>query len=775
MSTQLEQLKTALVGQYHLERELGRGGMAIVHLAEDLKHHRKVAIKVLHREVATALGPERFLREIDIAASLAHPHVVPLLDSGEAAGSLYYAMPYVSGGSLRQRLTRERQLTVDDAVRIAREVASALDYAHRAGVVHRDVKPENILFADGQAVVTDFGIARAINRVAGDTLTSIGLALGTPAYMSPEQASANPEVDGRSDVYSLGCVLYEMLAGEPPFSGPTAQAVIAKRMSQPAPSVRVVRDGVSAALDRILRRALCRTPADRFPTAAALRRALQMAEEQRLKASVVPSARGATSAQVGMAGKRTRRSQPPRIASIAVLPFENLSRDPQQEYFVAGMHDAIIAQLAQIAALRVASRTSAAHYGGSGRTVPTIARELKVDALVEGSVLCAGDTVRIHVELIRAAPREQYIWGHTYERDLRDVLALHTEVARAVATEIRVTLTPEERTRLEGSRVINPEAYRHYLIGNFLLGKYTEAGFRQAIEHYQQAIDLDPDQPPVYAAQAVAYIELGSWASSQPPGAVHAAARAAALAALERDSTLAEAHIALARIKQLFEWDWPSAEAEYRRGIELNPRTAYALGLYHNYLMSVGRFEEAAEIGRRIIELDPVAWDGYFHLGWALDHLRRDTEAVVAYEKGLELSPDNPTFLLEMAQFHGERGRLEEAARYAERAESLLGTTGPPAWLGRLGYDYAIANRVSDARRILNQLLNRGEHEYVPPTCPAVIHSALGETDRALDLLEQAYEMRDVIMVWIKTRHQFDPLRATPRFQVLLRRMNFPT
>jgi serine/threonine-protein kinase len=730
--------------------------MATVYLAEDVKHRRKVAIKVLNPELAIALGPERFLREIDIAAKLTHPHILPLLDSGEADGSLYYVMPYVSGDTLRQRLERESQLTIEEAIRLTSEVASALDYAHRSGVVHRDVKPANILLVDGHAVVADFGIARAVSHAAGDTLTSIGLVLGTPAYMSPEQASAEREVDGRSDVYSLGCVLYEMLAGEPPFTGPNALAVIAKRMSQAAPSVCVVREGVPQNLDKILQRALNRSSADHYHTAEALRRALGTSGDETVK---VPT--------------RTRR-EARRIESIAVLPFQNLSRDPQQEYFVDGMHDAILGQLAQISALRVTSRTSVAHYKATSKSIPEIARELKVDALMEGSVLSAGDNVRIHVELIQPVPRERCLWGQTYDRDLRNVLALHSEVARAVAEEIRISLTPAERTRLARSRTVNPEAYQHYLIANFQLGQFTEAAFRRALEHYQRAIEIDPGYAAAYAGQAAAYIELGSWASSLPPSAVHEKARAAALAAVECDPMLAEGHMALGQIKQLFEWDWAGAEAEYSRGLALNPSATHAILVYGNYLMTVGRFEQAAAIAKRAVELDPLSGYAIFQVGWALAHLGRDAEALEHYQKSLELAPDDPSSLMELAQFLGERGRIDEASGYAERAEALLGTGGSPAWLGRLGCSYGIANRPADARRILNELLTRDNQQYVPPTCPACVYAALGEVEKAIDLLEQAYQKRDVIMVWLKVRHHFDPLRDDPRFQALLLRMNFP-
>jgi eukaryotic-like serine/threonine-protein kinase len=761
----LPHLGAAFADRYAIEREIGRGAMATVYLAEDRQRGDHVAIKVLSAELATALVHKRFLREIQIAATLAHPHIVSLLDSGDAGDRLYYVMPFAADESLRQRLRREGQFAIEDAIRVACDVASALDYAHRSGVVHRDVKPENILFAAGRAVVADFGVAGAISQVAGETLTSIGLAVGTPTYMSPEQASAE-RVDGRSDIYSLGCVLYEMLAGEPPFTGPTAQAVIAKRMSQPAPSVRIVREAVPESLDRIIRRALSRTPADRYRTAEALQRALQAAEEQRVAAQQT----GAR--EVVRARKTTRRGELRRIESIAVLPFENLSTNPSQDYFVAGVHDAIMGQLARIQALRVASRTSVAPYAASGKTIPEIARKLRVDAVVEGSVLSAGDTVRVHVELIRAAPREERIWGQTYDRAERDVLALHTEVARAVAEEIRIELTPEDRSRLGESRVVAPEAYRHYLIGNFHLAKNTEAGFRQGLDHYAQAIAIDADYAPAYAGRAVAYLELGSWASSQPPSAVSAQAKAAALAAIERDPTLAEGHIALARIKQLFDWDWAGAESEFQRGIELNPKAMYALMAHGNYEVALGRFERSAAIGRRALQLDPVYADAYFTIGLALHHMGRTGDALKEFEKAVDFAPNDLSPVLELAQIYGELGRREEASEHAERVERALGGLGPPAWQARIGAAYALANRPDDAHRIIDQLRQR--QGYVPPTCPAVIHAALGEVSAALDLMEQAYEKRDVIMTWIKVRHHFDPLRGEPRFHDLLRRMDFP-
>ena len=769
---ELESLTNALGTRYRFDRELGRGGMATVHLAEDLKHHRQVAIKVLADDIAFALGHERFLQEIDIVARLTHPNILPLLDSGEIEGTLFYVMPYVSADSLRHTLDREKQLAIQEATRLACEVAGALDFAHRSGVIHRDVKPENILLIDGHAVVADFGIARAITRAGGDALTTIGRAIGTPTYMSPEQASADTELDGRSDIYSLGCVLYEMLAGEPPFTGRTAQAVIAKRLTQPAPSVRVLRDGVSERLDRVIRRALSRSPADRYETADGLRVAIESAvTRDRVRRAEQPD-------RITSEGDRRTSSRAARpIKSLVVLPFKNVAHDPQQDYFVDGMHDALISQLAQIAALDVTSRTSAARYKNSDQPISHIARELKVDALVEGSVLCAGDSVRIHVDLIQVRPRERLLWAQTYDRNIRDVLALHSEVAQAVASEIRVTLTPQERKRLEKVRQVDPEAYRNYLVGNFQLSQGSEGTFVQALEHFSRAIAIDPEYAPAYAGTSLAYIELGSWASTKPPSAVSQQARQAALTALQKDPSLAEAHIALARVKQLFEWNWAEAEAEFRHGIELNPRSAYALAVYANYLMSLGRFGEAEKIGRRCIELDPLTGDAHVQVGWALDHQRRDAEALEYYDKALELAPKGYRLgvLLELAQFYGERARVQEASRYADESAAMLSEDAPAAWLSRLGYAYALAKRPTEARRILDDLLARARRQYVPPTCPAGLFGILGEVERGVDLIEEAYEIRDVIMVWVKIRHQFDSLRSHPRFQNIVRRMEFPS
>jgi serine/threonine protein kinase len=411
----LARLRAALADRYTISRELGRGGMAIVLLAQDQKHHRKVAIKVLKPELAAALGRKRFFREIETAAGLNHPHILPLYDSGAADGFVYYVLPYVEGESLRERLDRERQLALDDALQIAREVADALSYAHGHNILHRDIKPGNILLSAGHALVTDFGIARAITATEGGQLTEVGTLVGTPAYMSPEQIDGSQYMDGRADIYSLGCVLFEMLVGEPPFKGETITAIIAIRLSSSAPSPRVFRPLVPEAVDAAVRKAMAELPADRFATAAQFANALG-----------TPRPSGPTTVAV-----------PDR--SIAVLPFQNRSSDPESEYFSDGLAEEIINALAQLPGLQVAARTSSFAFKGKGADIAEVGAKLKVATVLDGSVRKAGNRVRITAQLVSVSDG-YHLWSERYDSELDDVFAIQDHIARAIAQRFEVML-----------------------------------------------------------------------------------------------------------------------------------------------------------------------------------------------------------------------------------------------------------------------------------------------------------------------------------------------
>jgi serine/threonine-protein kinase len=752
--------------------------MAIVYLAEDLKHHRRVAIKILKPELSQSLGTERFLREIEIAARLTHPHILPLHDSGEAGGLIYYVMPYVEGESLRDRLNREKQLPLEDTVRIVRDVADAVAYAHGMGVIHRDIKPENILLSAGRAVVSDFGIARAIDAAGSDRLTETGLALGTPAYMSPEQTGSDQALDGRSDIYSLGCVAYEMLGGEPPFTGPSPQAVLARHSVDPVPHLRTLRRTVPRDLERAVERALAKVPADRFRTAAQFaetfeRAAVSDAEppaSTRFRNRPRTLAASALLALVLSGGvwwifARFAGLDSNRIGSLAVLPFENLSQNPEQEYFVAGMHDGLIGELARIAGLRVISRTSAMRYKNSEKSVPEIARELKVDGVVEASVSRAGDSVRLQVQLVQARPEERNRWAQAYNRDLRGVLAMQKDIAGAIAREIDVDLTPEVASRLGTDRPVNPDTYEAYLRGMFHVSKFTPEGVEKGLAYLNEAIDKDPADPLPYAALALAYTRIGHGSGARRDA--FARAKAAASRALALDETMSEAHEALAEIQLYYDWDFAGAEQAFKRVLELNPNLPDAhsnLGWTYTLL---GPQEKALAHMRRAQEVDPLAPIHAAWLGWVYWEEGQYQQAMEEARKAVDLNPNFPwgNYLL---------GRIFEAHKQYPKAIAAQrkATAANPELAWGLAHTLALAGRANEARKIANDL----KHNPTPLQMWGLgqIYTALGEKDEAFKWLEAAYVARWNWMPWIIKEPAYTSLRGDPRYEDLVRRINPP-
>jgi TolB-like protein/tRNA A-37 threonylcarbamoyl transferase component Bud32/Tfp pilus assembly protein PilF len=777
MTDLLRRFEAAVSDRYRLERELGRGGMAIVCLAEDLKHRRRVAVKVLKPEISHALGSERFLREIEIAAQLSHPNILPLYDSGAADGLLYYVMPYVDGESLRGRLDRERQLPINDALQVTREVAGALAYAHSNGLVHRDIKPENVLFQSGHAVVSDFGIARAVGKAGGDRLTETGLALGTPTYMSPEQASGEHEIDARTDIYSLGCLLYEMLAGTPPYTGANAQAILARKVVEPLPPLRVVRDTVPVRIEQVIAKALAKAPADRFATATEFSAALDQALTSgrvsfavpRLSARRRAAALAAVFAIVLVGGgwwlSRNVLADSGRVGSLVVLPFDNLSRDTAQEYFVAGMHDALIGELAQIGSLRVISRRSAARYRNTEKSAQDIARELNVNGIVEGSVHRAGNTLRVQVQLVQALPAERHLWAHAYDREVRDVMSLYSDMARAIATEIRARVTTQEQQRLASVRRVNPESYEAYLRGKFYLSRSGREAANQGLSLFHQAVERDPTDPLAYAGLAQAYTRVAHSAAGTAEHLTRA--KAAASRALELDETVADAHSALAQIKLYKDWDWPGADRAFRRALDLDPTLAATRAHYAWYLLLMGDADEAITEAKRAAESDPLAplWGSW--LAWLYMGESRYDDAINEARKALELNPIFPDALCALGTGLLLKGMRQEALATHEKLASVRE--------GRLclARTYAVLGRSNEARQIA------AEYEKLPPTNAntwglAAVYAALGEKDGALRTLEEGFELRFNFMPWILWNPDYVPLRDEPRFQALVRRLKLP-
>jgi eukaryotic-like serine/threonine-protein kinase len=748
-----DHLTAILQDRYAIEREIGHGGMAVVYLARDLKHDREVALKVLYHHLAAALGAERFLREVRVAARLHHPHLLPLYDSGEADGSLYYVVPYVEGGSLRDRLQRESPLPLNSALQIAREVADGLDYAHRRNVVHRDIKPENILLEEGHAVIADFGVARAISEAADTQLTEAGLLVGTPAYMSPEQAMGEP-VDGRSDIYGLGCVLFELLTGAPPFTGHTPLAILAQRLSDSAPRLSDRGISVPQHLEETVCRALARQPQDRVQTAAEFGRLLSTEASETTSASATPSG--------------VRHASRP--AGLAVLPFVNLSSDPENEYFSDGMTEELINALTKVSGLRVTARTSAFAFKGKDVDVREIGQRLNVASVLEGSVRRAGNRLRITAQLVNTADG-YYVWSETYDRGIADVFAVQDELSRAITASLKVRLT-EADIQLDPPTE-NFDAYTLYLKGLYALNQRSVEGYREAIEFFQAALEKDPAYALPQAGIGHAYAMLGfDWYGGLSSREAMPLAKASAMRALELDGNLAEAHTALAMIRMLFEWDWAGAEASFRRAIEINPGHAPAHHWYSLYLSTRKRHPESLREIMKAREVDPLSIIINQNVGRAYHNARRYDEAIEQYQRTLGMGPRFFTTHVMLAQSLSQLSRCEEAATVLDTAVAIAGPR--PLILSELAYVHGRMGQVEDARRFFQELHDLAKREHVPLYYLAVAHLSVGEEAAALDLLEAAYDQRSTVLPWIGTDMTWDPLRRHPRFVHILQKLDLP-
>jgi serine/threonine-protein kinase len=748
----LATLSLSLQDRFELRAELGSGGMATVYLAHDRRHDRPVAIKVMRPDVAAGVGAERFLREIRVAARLQHPHILPVFDSGEAAGRLWYAMPYVEGETLRDRLARDGVLALDEALRLTGEVADALDYAHRRGVIHRDVKPANILLSEGHALLADFGVARPVagGQAGGigvsTALTEVGMSVGTPAYMSPEQALGAEHVDGRADVYALGCVLFEMLAGRPPFTGPNPQAVVARHVTAPVPSIRTAAERVPAWLDQVIQRALAKQPDERFSTSGEMARAL------------VPA--GPTEV---VAPRRAERS-------LAVLPFANLSPDPENEYFADGMTDELINALAKLPGLRVVSRTSAFAFKGRQQDVRSIGAQLGVESVVEGSVRRAGRRLRTSVQLVNVADGYQ-LWSETFDREMEDVFAIQDEISRGIVSALKLRLLGEAAGPLVKLPTDDFEAYTLYLKGRLQWNRRSDDALHQGLRYFEEALARDPDYPLAHVGLADSYVLLGFY-TALPPSAAFPRARAAAETALRLDPTLGEAYPTLAYVKMYYEWDWPGALAAFRDAIERNPGYATTYQWQGNCFALLGRFDASIASFQRAVELDPLSGIKNAALGWGYYFARRYPEAIAQQRRALEIEPDLAVAHLWCGLSLEQTGAEPAAVERFTEALRLLGRD--PVGLAFLVHGLAMAGRKAEAAARLDELLAMAKERYVSGYDIAVACAGLGRHDDALNWLERGYAERTHWMALLKVDPRLDPLRNDPRFADLLRGMAFP-
>ncbi len=754
------------LSHYRVIEKLGAGAMGEVYRAIDERLERDVAIKVL-RAGTLADEPKRrqFHREAISLSRLNHPRIAHIYDFGNQDGNDYLVMELVQGTTLAQRLATGL-LEPNYILRVGAQLAEALEEAHDRGVIHRDLKPSNIGVTDkGHVKILDFGVAKLLqpgsSRVqslqpfeeagmrATIALHETGI-VGTLHYMSPEQLRAE-EVDHSTDTWALGVVLYEMACGRLPFRGQNTMELAEQiQHRQPAP-LRTINPLAMAELERVILRCLEKNKSRRYAKTGDVGNDLNLLL-------------GGTTPAIEIVSPRSNR--------IAILPLENLSGSADQEYFVDGMHEELMGTLARISSLLVISRSSVRQYKNTTKSLPEIARELDVGYIIEGSVRTAGDSVLISVQLVDATD-DRYVWGESYERELKKVLAMQRDVAQAVAREIKVKLAPREQEQLEQLGTVNPEAYNAYLRGRFYLNRVTLDSLCKAIEHFEMALRMDPLQARSFAGIADCHVLLADSAiGPHPPLDTLSRAAVAAQKALELDSSLAEAHASLALVSWRLSWDWEKAEREFQQAVLLNPNYPTAHQWYGWFLGACGRMPEAVAEIKEALRLDPLSLWINSSLGLAYYFSRRYDDAINQLRETLELDPNFVVAHLPLGWSYLQKGMHAEAFAELERGAEL--SRRSPTFLSALGHAYAVGGRTEEAEQMLAELLDLSKNRYVPSDQFARIQAALGRNDEALALLERAAEEHSSYIAYLEIDPKSDPLRAHPRFNRLMRLINYP-
>jgi TolB-like protein len=729
---------------------------------------------VLRPELAATVSAERFLREIRTIARLQHPHILPLHDSGEFKDLLYYVMPYVQGESLRARMARGPRMELDEAIRITLEVADALAEAHANQVVHRDIKPENILLSGGHALVADFGIARALSSAEDDTLTMAGLIVGTPAYMAPEQITAERSIDGRADIYALACILYEMLAGSPPFAGGSIQDMMAKHTLAPVPHLRELRPDVPEFVDRALRKAMAKQPGDRFPDAKSFSRALTHAE---VVTATRPRTRtialAAVAVIIAIAGysifqaSRASQSTPPASApSIAVLALRTVGGSQEDDALAEGISEEIAATIGRLPGLSVKAPRSAFSFKGKNLAVRDIGEALGVRYLVDGSFQRVENQMRVRVQLVAAA-NDSIIWSNEYDRPFGDVFAMQDEIARGIASELRVYLGAADSGALARRSTVNPEAHALYLRGRYLFERRDSSSLRKAREYFEQAIEKDSGFALAYAGLSDSYSHAATFGYERARESMPKA-RTFAQRALELDSSLVEVHSSLAFISLFYDFDFATAGREFAKALAINPKYHSAHLWRAWYYLAVDSADAAVEEARTAVSLEPFMIVPNVRLVSFLYLTKRYPEALQQAQRTFEL--DSMFF-----QARSERSRvLMKLGQCREALEDvpLSGEQWASQLVGTRGQVYAGCGRRQLALDELNRLEAQARSgRIVSHYGLAVIHAALGNTDQALAELDAAYDDRAWAMFILKWDPAFDGLRTDPRFIRIAQRM----
>jgi len=762
-----------IVSHYRIIEKLGEGGMGVVYKAEDTKLKRTVALKFLPRELE-AHEPERarFLQEAQAASALNHPNICAIHTLGEHEGQEFIDMECVDGSTLRPKM-QPAGMKIQEAIAYAVQIGEALQEAHSKGVVHRDVKPENIMVnSKNQIKVMDFGLAKLKGSLK---LTKTSSTIGTLAYMAPEQIEGR-EVDARSDIFSFGIVLYEMLSGHRPFRGDQEGVVINSILNDDPELIQKCRPEVSSEVAHILCRALEKDPEDRYQNMQDM--VIDLKRGKKETSRVSRQSLGTVTAEQPLSSVPGAPGMPPDVAahagemglelpkqekSIVVLPFENLSADPDQEYFSDGLTEEVISDLCKVRVLRVISRSSAMTFKGTNKRIPEIARDLGVQYVLEGSVRKAGNSLRITAQLIDARS-DAHIWAEKYSGTLDDVFDIQEKVSRAIVAALKLNLAPEEKPR----RSVNPEAHEAYLKGRFYWNKRTGPDLQRAIQYFDQAIEEDPGYAMAYAGLASAYAVLADWASL-PPKEIIPKAKAAANRALELDATLAEARAVLGLIKSDFEWDWAGAEAEFKGAIALDPSYPTAHHWYSNMLRHLGRFDECLTEIRRAQELDPLSLVIGLNVGMMLRWMKRYDEALDQFKKMIDLDPAFQWVHSALAAVYEMQGQLDQAIAECQRGIDILGRI--PAYVSALGYLYALTGKKREALSLLDELLKLDNQGHCVSVDVALVQYGLGDADKALEWLERAYQQRDAGLIDIGVDPQWAGLHSDPRFIALRKRM----
>jgi serine/threonine protein kinase/Tfp pilus assembly protein PilF len=793
------------ISHYRIMEQLGAGGMGVVYKAQDSRLDRAVALKFLPDKLAQEpQALERFRREARAASALNHPGICTIYDIGEQDGRGFIVMEFIDGETLRHHIHRQA-LPLEEILRLGMQIAEALDAAHAEGIIHRDIKPANIFVTKrGQAKVLDFGLAKLLPKAVAagglsadgddtDSTSIVGIISGTPSYMSPEQIRGDT-LDARTDIFSLGLVLYEMATGRQAFSGPTGGVIIEAVLTRAPAPARNINPNIPEKLEEIINKALHKDKAQRYQHAAEVRNDLQQLD--RGSDSGWRSAAGSTetmaarptvageaeSSHTGSSGPHTAQNVTTRtgairrervakiIDSLAVLPFENASRDPENEYLSDGIAGSLINILATVPKLRVMAQSTVFRYKGRKMDPQAVGRELNVKAVLTGRMMQSGGSLRIGTELVDVATGTQ-LWGAQYNRAPGDIFAIQDEISNEISENLRLKLTRAEKKRLTKRQTHDAEAYGLYLKGRHHWNRWTEEGFYKAIEYFQQAAEKDPSYGLAYAGVADSYVLLG-WNSYLPPKDAFPKGKAAAMEALRLEPELSEAHTPTAAGLWLHDWKWPEAEKEFERSVALNPCYPTANHWYAEYLMTMGRHDEAIARMKKSQELDPLSLIISVAIGWTYYMARRYEDALQQIRRTFELDPNYPVANWVLGLVLRKMGRFDEAI--AEGEKGVRASGGSPLIRASLAQSFGAAGKTKEARKILDDLTILAKQKYVAPYFLAGIYVGLGDEERATEFLEKSYEEHSHWLIYLHLDPGMDGLRSNLRFQELLRRVGLP-